>query len=220
MTAAKEPQIAARALSGYVGGSTAAAVATHRALEKLTGARAVILVEGISDQIALETTARMTDRDLTGDGVVVLPIGGAHGVGRFLEILGVRGCGLSLAGLCDLGEEWIYRRALQRTGYGAVIDRSGMEATGFFVCEDDLEDELIRAAGVECTLDVFASHGDLRSFQTLQTQAVWQDRPIEAQIRRFLGAGARRKLRYAHLLTEALEVQRIPDPLRRCLAAV
>lgn len=40
-------------------------------------ARAVILVEGWSDQAALEALARRRGRDLLAEGVVVMPIGGA-----------------------------------------------------------------------------------------------------------------------------------------------
>jgi predicted ATP-dependent endonuclease of OLD family len=35
-----------------------------------------VLVEGISDQIAVETLAGRRDQDLDAKGVVVLPIGG------------------------------------------------------------------------------------------------------------------------------------------------
>lgn len=41
-----------------------------------------------------------------------------------------------------------------------------------------------------------------------------------AQLRRFLGAGGRRKLRYARLLTEAVSEDRIPRPLAALLTAV
>jgi hypothetical protein len=39
-------------------------------------------------------------------------------------------------------------------------------------------------------------------------------------LRRFLGAGSQRKLRYARLLTEAISRDRIPRPLKAVLAAV
>ena len=52
------------------------------------GARAVVLVEGISDQVALETLAQRRGRDLAAEGVSVIPIGGAQAIGRFLTLLG------------------------------------------------------------------------------------------------------------------------------------
>lgn len=39
-------------------------------------------------------------------------------------------------------------------------------------------------------------------------------------MRRFLGSGARRKLRYARLLVESVDLDRVPDPLEAVLADV
>jgi hypothetical protein len=39
-------------------------------------------------------------------------------------------------------------------------------------------------------------------------------------LRRFLGAGSQRKLRYARLLTEAISLDEIPQPLTALLAAI
>jgi hypothetical protein len=55
--------------------------------------------------------------------------------------------------------------------------------------------------------------GDRSSFATLQVQAAWRDAPFEAQARRFFGAGARRKHRYARALIDALGPARVPRPL-------
>ena len=54
----------------------------------------------------------------------------------------------------------------------------------------------------------------------MQKQPVWRGRPVEDQLRRFLGSGARRKVRYAALLVDALELERMPAPLDGVLAAV
>lgn len=51
-------------------------------------ARAVVLVEGISEQRALETLAERRGRDLDVEGVRIVPIGGAHAIGRFLARFG------------------------------------------------------------------------------------------------------------------------------------
>ena len=66
---------------------------------------AVVLVEGISDQIALETAAVGRGRDLEVERVVIVPIGGAHAIGRFLTKLGPLATRVRLAGLCDVPEE-------------------------------------------------------------------------------------------------------------------
>jgi predicted ATP-dependent endonuclease of OLD family len=43
--------------------------------------RAVILVEGVSDQRAVEAVAERRRRDLAAEGVAVVPIGGAQAIG-------------------------------------------------------------------------------------------------------------------------------------------
>ena len=161
----------------------------------------VLLVEGASDKVAIETLARRRGRDLAAEGVEVVAIGGAQAVGRVLAGLE----GRRVAGLCDVGEEAVFRRGL---------------GSNVFVCEPDLEGELIRALGAEAVEEVLGANGDLSSFRTMQKQPVWRGRPVEDQLRRFLGSGARRKVRYAALLVDALELERIPAPLDGVLAAV
>jgi hypothetical protein len=86
--------------------------ATARALALVDNAVAVVLVEGISDQIALETAAARRGRDLQEERIVIVPIGGAHAIGRILTRLGPLGTRMRLAGLCDAGEEEVFRRGL------------------------------------------------------------------------------------------------------------
>ena len=182
--------------------------------------RAVILVEGASDRVALEALAERRGRDLAAEGVSVVPIGGAQAIGRFLKRFGPEGSDLELAGLCDAGEEPDYRRGLERAGLGAELTRAGMEALGFYVCEADLEDELIRAVGPERVEEIVEAHGDLRPLRTLQKQAAWHGRPLEQQLRRFMGSGGSRKLKYARVLAEALEPAQVPRPLDLVLSRV
>ena len=95
-----------------------------------------------------------------------------------------------------------------------------MAALGFHTCVDDLEDELLRAVGADRVQEILGSAGDLRSFRTLQRQNEWRDRPVHAQLRRFVAAGARRKHRYAWLLTQAAaDLDRSPAPLVGVLGA-
>ena len=182
---------------------------------KSSAPTAVVLVEGVSDQAALEALAERRGRDLDTEGVAVVPIGGAQAVGRYLR----RYAESRVAGLCDAGEEQDFRRALEGAGIGTNLTREAMERLGFFVCVDDLEDELIRALGAEAVERVVEEQGDLRSFRTLQKQPNWRGRPAEEQLRRFMGSGGRRKIRYARLLVEALDLARMPRPLDGVLAA-
>jgi hypothetical protein len=180
-------------------------------------ARTVVLVEGISDQRALEALAERRGRNLVAEGIRIVPIGGAQALARSLSLFGRR---TKVAGLCDAPEERHYRLALEQAGFGRGLTRAGMEALGFFVCEADLEDELIRALGADAVERVAEAQGDLGSFRTLQKQPAWQGRAVEEQLRRFMGSGGSRKVRYARLLVEALEPTQVPRPLDRLLAYI
>ena len=182
--------------------------------------RAVVLVEGTSDQVALETLAERRGRDLEAEQVAIVPIGGAQAIGGFLERFGPQGLDVRLAGLCDAGEERDFRRGLERAGLGSDLTRAQMEALGFYVCDVDLEDELIRALGAEAVEQIADAQGDLGAFRTLQKQPAWRGRPREEQLRRWMGSGGRRKIRYARLLVEALDLTEVPRPLNLVLAHV
>jgi hypothetical protein len=179
--------------------------------------RAVILVEGRSDQRAVEALAFRRGRDLGAEGVSVVPIGGAHAIGAALERYGPSGLDLTLAGLCDAGEEHAFRRGLERAGLGANLDRASMEALGFFVCDTDLEHELVRALGVEPVLRIVDEQGELSAFRTFQKQPAKRELDLEEQLWRFMW---NRKIRYAPLLVAALDLGRVPRPLDGVLAAV
>lgn len=218
MDVSRRRERASRLLDGYVHGPAAATEATARALAKVPAAAAIVLVEGISDQIAVETLAARRGRNLAAERVVVLPMGGAHAITRYLTQLGPAGAGLRLAGLCDAGEQDIVRRGLASAGVGSPGTRADMERLGFYVCLEDLEDELIRAIGVAGVAALIDSQGDLGSFRSLQRQPEWRGQRPAAQLRRFLGSGATRKLRYARLLVGALDLDRLPHPLEAVLS--
>jgi hypothetical protein len=183
----------------------------------MPNAGTVVLVEGVSDQRAVETLARRQGRDLEAEGVSIVAIGGAQAIGNRLAALAPA---VRLAGLCDAGEERHFRRGLERAGLGTDLTRAEMERLGFFVCVADLEDELIRSLGTEAVERVVEAQGDLGSFRTLQKQPQWQGRDTAAQLRRFMGSGGRRKIRYAELLVDALDPDRVPRPLGGLLAHI
>jgi Overcoming lysogenization defect protein-like, TOPRIM domain len=177
---------------------------------------AVVLVEGVSDQRALETLAERRGRDLEAERVAIVPIGGAQAIGRFLTELR----GVQVAGLCDAGEEPDFRRALERAGLGSNLTREDMARLGFFVCDADLEDELIRALGADAVERVIEAEGELGAFRTFQKQPAWRGRPVEQQLRRFIGTTSGRKIRSGALLVRALDLGRVPPPLDGVLAHV
>jgi hypothetical protein len=184
------------------------------------GTRTVVLVEGISDQLALQALADRRGRNLDAEGVSIVPMGGAHNIGGFLRQFGHDGLDVRLAGLCDAGEEGEFRRALERAGYGSNLTRADMEQLGFYVCVADLEDELIRAHGAASVEQIARAQGDLHSFRTLQKQPAWRGRRNDEQLRRFMGSGGRRKIRYAALLVRALDLSQMPRPLDGVLGHV
>ena len=181
---------------------------------------AVVLVEGISDRVALEALAERRGRRLDAEGVSIVPIGGAQAIGRFLDEFGPNGLGVRVAGLCDAAEEPEFRRGLERAGLGDELTREGMERLGFYVCVADLEEELIRALGPPAVEAVLEAQGDLGPFRTLQKQPAWQGRSTEEQLRRFMGSGGSRKIRYARFLVGALDLALVPRPLDGVLAHI
>jgi hypothetical protein len=54
----------------------------------------------------------------------------------------------------------------------------------------------------------------------LHKQPEWRGRPVEQQLRRFMGSGGTRKTRYARYLVETLELSRMPRALDGVLSHV
>jgi hypothetical protein len=181
-------------------------------------ASTVVLVEGISDQVALTAVAERRGRDLDAEGIAIVAMGGARNIRRFLELFGPQGLDVRLAGLCDAREEDDFRRGLERAGFGSNLSRADLESLGFYVCVADLEDELIRCLGAAAVEQVVDAQGELGSFRTFQQQPAWQGRSIQDQLRRFIGTHSGRKIRYAQLLVDALDLANVPRPLDRVLA--
>lgn len=181
-------------------------------------ARVALLVEGWSDQAAVETLAKRRGRDLRVEGLLVVPIGGVTNLGHFIDALGGRGLGLALAGLYDAGEERHVLRSLERCGLGSGLTRAAAQALGFFVCDADLEDELIRALGSPAVERLIEAQGELASFRRFQAQPFQQMQDHHAHLRRFMGTRAGRKIRYGALLVDALALDRVPHALDLALA--
>lgn len=176
--------------------------------------RTVVLVEGPSDQAAVAEVARRLGYDM--GAVAIASMGGATNIRRFLDESLTNSD--RIAGLCDAAEERIYMRAFRDAGLGELRNRGDLEQLGFFVCEPDLEAELIRAVGVEGVLAIVADErDDLRRFRSLQGQPEWRDRHVSEQLRRWFGSGGSRKVRYAALLAGELDEARAPRPLTALL---
>ncbi|WP_415953167.1 TOPRIM nucleotidyl transferase/hydrolase domain-containing protein [Streptomyces sp. KLOTTS4A1] len=201
-------------------GEESAAGARAGELAERIGLRTVVLVEGDSDVRALDALAARRGRDLAAESIAVIPLGGATNIGHFLARCGPQGLGLPTTGLCDAGEVRHFQRALEREGFGIAHTREELESLGFYVCEKDLEDELIRALGPAGVEQVIESEDELRPFRTFQNQPFHRGRSIDQQLRRFMGTHAGRKSQYAHAMVRSLDPDRIPRPLERLLAHV
>ncbi|MFE1312544.1 TOPRIM nucleotidyl transferase/hydrolase domain-containing protein [Streptomyces sp. NPDC058755] len=209
------------ALTAWAAGGAEADAAAEVARELAGGGvRTIVLVEGTSDQVALEVLATRYGRDLDAEGVVVVSLGGATNIGRFLDVCGPPGLDLPLAGLYDIGEERHFRRHLERVGLGSDLPHGELETLGFHVCVADLEDELIRAAGADGVQQVIEAQGEMRPFRTFQGQPAQRERPVEHQLRRFMGTHSGRKALYAQALVTHLRLDSVPRPLERLLTHV
>ncbi|MFI5653581.1 TOPRIM nucleotidyl transferase/hydrolase domain-containing protein [Streptomyces anulatus] len=182
--------------------------------------RTVVLVEGVSDRAAVEALAERQGRTLSAEGVVVVPLGGATNITRYLRLLGPDGLDVRPVGLCDAAEQRFFRQGLERTGFGTAPATDDLEALGFFTCHADLEDELIRALGTDGVQQVIDDQGDLRTFRLFQRQPAQRKRAVEAQLRRFMGTIGGRKEHYARALTQALDLAHLPGPLDGLLSRI
>lgn len=180
--------------------------------------RSIVLVEGLSDRRAVETAAKRIGLDLSSHDVSVVSMGGIHAIDRFLAQHNGSTHHAHLAGLYDLGEARVVSEALRRAEYSPTESRADLERLGFFACVADLEEEIIRAMGTEHVEVVIADQAELGAFRKLQKQPEWRHQPVEAQLRRFMGSGATRKIRYASLLINAMDLDRIPAPILQVLA--
>lgn len=176
--------------------------------------RRVLLVEGASDAVALHGVAALLGRSLAAESVLVVPMGGATNVARHLSALPPD---VSVGGLYDAAEERFFRGGLERAGFGRVADRHDLAAHGFHRCDADLEDELVRALGIDAALDVVAAQGELPAFRVLQQQPAQRDRPVADQLHRFFGTRSGRKAQYAEALVAALSPAAVPPPLLAAL---
>jgi hypothetical protein len=176
--------------------------------------RVVVLVEGASDAAVVRVLCRA--QGLPDAEVDVRDMGGVTNVRRHLRALDGS---TPVLGLCDAPEERFVMRALRSTGQD-VADRLGLERLGFWVCDRDLEDELIRALGVDRVVSALEELGEVERFRAFQRQPQWRGRAVGDQLRRFAGTTSGRKLTFARLLTEELTPTTTPPPLAGLVDAV
>lgn len=176
--------------------------------------RTVVLFEGRSDRLAFEVLARRQAESLAGLDLVVM-----HGITNLrTRMMALRGSGVRVLGLFDAAEGRYVARVLGDLGM-ADAGASDLAAVGFFGCERDLEEEVIRAAGAELVLETLAARGELERFRVFQRQPAQRVRSVDEQLHRFAGTTAGRKSRFAADIIEVVPLERLPVPLTRLLVA-
>ena len=173
--------------------------------------RTAVLVEGESDRAAVETLAARLDLPLLDLGVQVVAMGGITNIGHHLVALVDQD--VRVGGLYDAAEERFVIKGLDRLGLRPSAATTPLTDVGFFRCDRDLEDELIRAVGVERFLDLIEAEGELRSFERLQGQPAQRERTTTQHLHRFIGSKGGRKERYGRRLAEVLPIDQVPAPL-------
>lgn len=163
------------------------------------GSRVVVLVEGESDAVVVRGLTQRYRLDVT-----VVAMGGITNVRQHVARCREDRLDVVLVGVCDEQE----RRFMEKV-------EPPLE--GIFVCERDLEDELIRAVGPERVLGLLDGLGDLGRFRTFQDQPEWRGQPLHDQLRRFAGTRSGRKAAFAGRLAAELEDDSMPVPLARLL---
>lgn len=188
---------------------------------RATTVRVVVLVEGESDRRAVLALARRLGMDLAAEGVDVVDMGGVTNLRHHFAALEAEAESdpPRVVGLYDIGEFEVVRRMLDESGRGRPDGTAEAESLGFFACTLDLEDELIRAAGIDLVETVLAEVGELPRFRAFQGQLMQRDRPVEAQLRRFAGTASGRKIRFGAALVERIPLERVPAQLVALLHA-
>lgn len=172
--------------------------------------RKVVLLEGVSDIAAVAAVAASRDVDLTD--IELVDLGGVTNIRRELRELHRTATDVDILGLCDAPEARFVEQALNDVGC-VVRDTSDLPTHGFFVCQADLEEELIRALGTDRTIAVLERLGLDTKLATLRQQPAWQGRALTEQLHRFCGVASGRKEMLAGALAAELEPPRVPHPL-------
>ena len=186
-----------------------------------------VLLEGTSDVAAVRALRAARGVRPDDEPCLLVDMGGATNIRRHLAAA----AGSRSPSPC--------RRAVRRAG-GAVLragarrHRNGCRRPvtcpadgtasvttlpdfGFQVCRRDLEDELMRALGVDGTLAVLADLDLDAAFAAFTRQLAWQGRPVMDQLRRFVGTTSGRKELLAGAMAAALDAGDCPPPLAALL---
>jgi len=98
-----------------------------------------------------------------------------------------------------------------------VPDRAALNAAGFFVCDRDLEAELIGALGEQAVQAAITAEGETGRFTSFANQPANRGLPLRDQLE---GFARNSKVRWSPRLAADLAAANIPTPLREVLSRV
>lgn len=181
----------------------------------------MILLEGASDVAAVRVLAHTRGLGTAVDegSIAAVSLDGVTNMRTGIVTARERHPEARVLGLCDAREQQVAVRALIATGVlaeGAGAD--DLPGAGFFVCHDDLEEELMRALGrdgVEAAIETLGLQPALLAFQR---QEAWRGRPFEEQVHRFCAVASGRKIAMAGAMGAGLSVEQIPAPIAALLS--
>ncbi len=155
-------------------------------------------------------------KNLDGSGVSVLSLDGAGTIKHYLRLFGPQGLGVRLHGLCDEDAEGDWIDKLTNAGID-VASRSDLEEHGFYVCEPDLESELVAALGSTGVNQVIAEQSAEGTYNSFANQPSNSDKSeVEIQVS-FCKLD---KVRWAPLLSSALAPTSVPSPIAGVLGGI
>lgn len=183
-----------------------------------------VLLEGASDVVAVQVLRGARGVAPEDEPCRLVPMDGATNIRRHLNVAVAQADRPRVVGLCDEREAPFFVRALNAHRAALGIEREvtlpRLPELGFQVCRRDLEDELMRALGVDGTLAVFEELGLLEAFEAFTRQVAWQGRPMWDQLRRFGTTTSGRKELFAGAFAAAVGVEATPAPLAALLASM
>lgn len=183
-----------------------------------------VLLEGTSDVAAIRALRAARGISPENETCVLVDMGGATNIRRHLDAVVAQHPRPRVVGLCDEREAPYFVRALgvhhMSLGIRDLPTLATMPGHGFQVCRRDLEDELMRALGVEGTRAVIDDLDLGSTFEAFTRQVAWQGRPVWDQLRRFGTTTSGRKELLAGALAAALDIGSTPPPLAALLASM
>jgi putative ATP-dependent endonuclease of OLD family len=124
---------------------------THAHIEPLSAAK-ILVIEGVTDRMILESVVATFKIELDRSGVALIELVGATNIGWVSELYGPNGFDIPIFGLVDEDHEVEWAAALG-------VSVADLETVGIQVCRPDLEGMIVASLGVERVIELLASGG-------------------------------------------------------------